>query len=173
MSNTTIVRLIKDRLEHGKKQYKEQLNVHDGRNWTQETLEEMLDACVYLSAEIIKRNSRAVKYKYVITMREFDGENFTIVYQHDKSWSISKAYMKEICFWLAQSKFDINSKFEKHRSKIDLSDVHVTSCIEFNSADDEYENLARTGWNLWVDDYWDTNYVIKSINKDTICKDQQ
>jgi len=163
MSNTTIVRLIKDRLEHGKKQYKEQLNVHDGRNWTQETLEEMLDACVYLSAEIIKRNSKAVKYKYVITMREFDGENFTIVYQHDKSWSMSKAYIKEICFWLAQSKIDTSSDFDKDKNKELLNDVHVISCIEFNNANDEHEDLAKSGWNLWAHDYWDTSYVLSSM----------
>ena len=50
--------MIEARLEKGKRQYGEQLEVDDGREWLEEALEELLDAIVYLTAELllIKKN---------------------------------------------------------------------------------------------------------------------
>lgn len=52
--NDKIIELIKERLDIGKREYGEQLDVFDGRNWEKETLEELLDACVYLASAILK-----------------------------------------------------------------------------------------------------------------------
>lgn len=52
--NDKIIELIKERLDIGKREYGEQLDVFDGRDWEKETLEELLDACVYLSSAILK-----------------------------------------------------------------------------------------------------------------------
>ena len=41
-------------MDIGKREYGEQLDVFDGRNWEKETLEELLDACVYLASAILK-----------------------------------------------------------------------------------------------------------------------
>ena len=54
-NNNQIVNLIKERLEVGKREYKQEVDVHDGRNWTQESLEEALDLAVYLSALLLQR----------------------------------------------------------------------------------------------------------------------
>lgn len=52
--NHKIIDLIKSRLEHGKKEYPDDLDVNDGRDWEKETLEELLDAIVYISARLIQ-----------------------------------------------------------------------------------------------------------------------
>lgn len=60
--NSEIISLIKKRLEKGKREYGHQINVYDGRDWIEETLEETLDGLVYLTAELIKlRDSRKAK----------------------------------------------------------------------------------------------------------------
>ena len=60
--NSEILSMIKERLEKGKRQYGDTINVYDGRDWIQETLEELLDAQVYLTAELLKlRDSRKRK----------------------------------------------------------------------------------------------------------------
>ena len=46
--NKEIIKLIKDRLEKGKREYEEELNPFDGRDWIDETLEEVADALVYI-----------------------------------------------------------------------------------------------------------------------------
>ena len=51
--NLEIVAKIIERLEKGKREYAQEVDVHDGREWIQETLEEVLDACVYLSAKLL------------------------------------------------------------------------------------------------------------------------
>ena len=45
--NKKIIELIEERLEKGKRQYADQLDVHDGRDWLIEALEEVLD-CMYI-----------------------------------------------------------------------------------------------------------------------------
>ena len=52
--NKEIISLIEDRLEKGKREYNQEVDILDGREWLTEALEEVLDACVYLSAEILK-----------------------------------------------------------------------------------------------------------------------
>ena len=56
--NTEILNQIKTRLEIGAKKYGEELNPKDGREWLQESIEEMLDACVYLSAKLMLIKSK-------------------------------------------------------------------------------------------------------------------
>jgi hypothetical protein len=58
--NNHIISLIEERLEKGKREYKQEVDVNDGRDWMNEALEELLDACVYLSAQIIKVKERSV-----------------------------------------------------------------------------------------------------------------
>lgn len=58
--NNHIISLIEERLEKGKREYNQEVDVHDGRDWMKEALEELLDACVYLSAQIIKVKERGV-----------------------------------------------------------------------------------------------------------------
>lgn len=52
--NKEIIQLIKARLDKGKKEYGQEIDVFDGRDWNKEALEEMLDSCVYLAAGILK-----------------------------------------------------------------------------------------------------------------------
>ena len=52
--NKEIVKLIEDRLEKGKREYKEELNPFDGRDWIIEALEEVADALVYITAKLIQ-----------------------------------------------------------------------------------------------------------------------
>ena len=52
--NREIVQLIKARLEIGKKEYNNELDVFDGRDWEREALEEALDSSIYLSAALLK-----------------------------------------------------------------------------------------------------------------------
>ena len=52
--NKEIVKLIEDRLEKGKREYEEELNPFDGRDWIIEALEEVADALVYITAKLIQ-----------------------------------------------------------------------------------------------------------------------
>jgi len=52
--NKRILKLLEQRLEHGKKEYDDELNVHDGRDWHIEALEEALDGCIYIACSILK-----------------------------------------------------------------------------------------------------------------------
>jgi len=83
MSNSNIISLINqsvtDRLNKGKREYAKQVDVFDGRNWSDEALEESLDMAVYLSAEILKR--RRTKYQYFGVARLEDGENGSVWYE--------------------------------------------------------------------------------------------
>ena len=54
MYNEKIVKLIESRLEKGKEEYPDDLDVHDGRDWVQESLEEVLDLAVYVTAKLIQ-----------------------------------------------------------------------------------------------------------------------
>ena len=55
--NKKIIKLISERIEKGKKEYADEINPHDGRDWELEALEELLDACVYLATAILKRKT--------------------------------------------------------------------------------------------------------------------
>ena len=52
--NKDIIDLVKERLTMGKREYGTQINVHDGRDWNQEALEEILDCCVYVAARVLQ-----------------------------------------------------------------------------------------------------------------------
>ncbi len=52
--NKEIVKLIAERLEKGKKEYDDEVNPWDGRDWTLEALEEILDGMVYITIAILK-----------------------------------------------------------------------------------------------------------------------
>jgi len=52
--NKEILQLIEKRLDVGAKKYGLELDPFDERDWIQETIEELLDACVYLAAELIE-----------------------------------------------------------------------------------------------------------------------
>jgi len=53
-NNEEIINLIRERLDKGKREYGKEIDIYDGRDWNKEALEELLDACVYLSASILK-----------------------------------------------------------------------------------------------------------------------
>ncbi len=59
-NNREIISLIEDRLEKGKREYNQEVDVFDGREWIGEALEELLDACVYISAQLIQIKKRGV-----------------------------------------------------------------------------------------------------------------
>lgn len=52
--NKEIVDAIKERLEMGKKEYPEELDVQDGRDWVREALEEALDLSIYITAKLMQ-----------------------------------------------------------------------------------------------------------------------
>lgn len=56
--NKDIINKIQERLEIGKKSYSDELDINDGRDWLQESVEELLDGCVYLSAFALKIQER-------------------------------------------------------------------------------------------------------------------
>lgn len=52
--NDKIVKLIEDRLNLGQEKYGKDMDPHDGRDFVQESLEELLDCVVYITTEIIR-----------------------------------------------------------------------------------------------------------------------
>jgi hypothetical protein len=59
--NKEIVKLIEQRLEKGKREYADELDPEDGRDWIKESIEEMLDSCVYLATELLRIHNIAKK----------------------------------------------------------------------------------------------------------------
>ena len=72
--NKDIVNLVKERLKQGKREYGGEIDIHDGRDWNQEALEEILDCCVYVAAKLLEIKEKTdskinnsgdeVEYKY-------------------------------------------------------------------------------------------------------------
>ena len=56
--NEEVLNLIKNRLDKGAKKYGEEILVTDKRDFTVESLEEILDACVYLACKLIQLKER-------------------------------------------------------------------------------------------------------------------
>tara|TARA_R100001463_G_scaffold45745_1_gene94160 strand:+ start:315 stop:518 length:204 start_codon:yes stop_codon:yes gene_type:complete len=56
--NKEVIKLIADRIEIGKREYADEIDPHDGRDWEKETLEELLDACVYLATAILQLKTK-------------------------------------------------------------------------------------------------------------------
>ena len=52
--NEEIIKLIRKRLEKGKKEYGQQVDPFDGRDWQVEALEEILDGMVYTATAILQ-----------------------------------------------------------------------------------------------------------------------
>ena len=46
--------MIADRIDLGQSKYNQDVPLEDGRDFVQESLEELLDACVYLSAQLLR-----------------------------------------------------------------------------------------------------------------------
>lgn len=61
--NEEIINLITQRLEYGKKEYSDELDINDGRDWEQEALEEILDTMVYISAKLLQLKERKIHEK--------------------------------------------------------------------------------------------------------------
>ena len=61
-NNKRILKMIKNRLELGAEQYYQEVPLNDGRDFIKETLEELLDACVYLSAELLKFSDKVDRW---------------------------------------------------------------------------------------------------------------
>ena len=52
--NDKIKQLISDRLDHGQKTYGQDLPLEDDRDLIKESLEEILDCCVYVCGKLIE-----------------------------------------------------------------------------------------------------------------------
>jgi hypothetical protein len=75
MSNEKIKTMINDRIDIGAKKYGDHIDVNDGRDWLQETLEELLDGIVYAVCELLKiKENRDVKLKSVIRQGKEKGK---------------------------------------------------------------------------------------------------
>ena len=61
-NNKRILKMIKDRLDLGAEKYYQEVPLDDGRDFIKETLEELLDACVYLSAELLKLSDKVDRW---------------------------------------------------------------------------------------------------------------
>ena len=53
-NNEKILKLVEDRLEMGKKEYEQDVPLDGSRNHLNDTLEELLDSIVYISAKILE-----------------------------------------------------------------------------------------------------------------------
>jgi len=62
-TNERIVNLIAYRLEYGQSKYKQDMQLKDGRDMIEESLEELLDACVYIATELLKLKDKVGRYK--------------------------------------------------------------------------------------------------------------
>ena len=56
--NEEVLNLIKNRLDKGAKKYGEEIHVSDKRDFIVESIEEVLDACVYLACKLIQLKER-------------------------------------------------------------------------------------------------------------------
>ena len=71
--NKEIIKLIKYRLDKGKSEYGGEINIHDGRDWTREALEEALDLAVYISANLLQLkidNTNDFKFMYLSELED-------------------------------------------------------------------------------------------------------
>tara|TARA_R100001082_G_scaffold16994_1_gene8567 strand:+ start:1579 stop:1965 length:387 start_codon:yes stop_codon:yes gene_type:complete len=71
--NKEIIKLIKHRLDKGKSEYGGEINIHDGRDWTREALEEALDLAVYISANLLQLkidNTNDFKFMYLSELED-------------------------------------------------------------------------------------------------------
>ena len=81
--NSEIISMIQKRLEKGKRQYGDVIDVYDGRDWIQETLEELLDAQVYLTAELLKLRDSRKRKKIEVPVYYHEDENGAFTYDFE------------------------------------------------------------------------------------------
>ena len=81
--NSEIISMIQKRLEKGKRQYGDVIDVYDGRDWIQETLEELLDAQVYLTAELLKLRDSRKRRKIEVPVYHYKDENGAYTYDFE------------------------------------------------------------------------------------------
>lgn len=62
-NNQKILKLIKQRLEDGAKKYGEQVPIDGSRDNLKESIEELLDLCVYLSAVALELHEKYLNAK--------------------------------------------------------------------------------------------------------------
>ncbi len=62
-TNDRVLELISHRLDVGQRKYRQDMQLTDGRDMIKESLEEILDACVYVATELIKLKDRVDKYE--------------------------------------------------------------------------------------------------------------
>jgi len=68
--NKEIIKLIKQRLEKGKKEYGQEVDVFDGRDWEEEALEEILDSLVYIAAALLKKRKSDSKLINILSEKK-------------------------------------------------------------------------------------------------------
>ena len=68
--NREIIQLIKQRLQIGKKEYGQEVDVFDGRDWEQEALEEILDSLVYIAAALLKKRKSDSKLINILSEKK-------------------------------------------------------------------------------------------------------
>lgn len=52
--NKDIIKLIQERLEVGRRNYGQDVQLEDTRDWVDESIDEALDLAVYLAAELVR-----------------------------------------------------------------------------------------------------------------------
>lgn len=155
--NADIVKLItcavKDRLAKGKREYKQEIDIHDGRNWTKESLEEALDLSVYLSAELLKK-LEPKKYRYIVTARLSDGDNDTFVISMREYRKAELEDIKTKIFWLLTENCLGKSKEDSHdiNNRENYRDIHMVSVCEVTS-DFEYNFIKGSNCTLFKESY--------------------
>ena len=68
--NREIIQLIKQRLQIGKKDYGQEIDVFDGRYWEKEALEEILDSLVYIAAALLKKRKSDSKLINILSEKK-------------------------------------------------------------------------------------------------------
>ena len=68
--NKEIIQLIKARLDKGKKEYGQEVDVFDGRDWEEEALEEILDSLVYIAAALLKKRKSDSKLINILSEKK-------------------------------------------------------------------------------------------------------
>lgn len=81
--NNEILSMIEARLEKGKRQYGDQIDVYDGRDWIEETLEETLDGLVYLTAELLRLKDSRKRKKIEVPVYYYKNEKGAYTYDFE------------------------------------------------------------------------------------------
>ena len=68
--NREIIQLRKQRLQIGKKEYGQEIDVFDGRDWEKEALEEILDSLVYIAAALLKKRKSDSKLINILSEKK-------------------------------------------------------------------------------------------------------